>query len=180
VQLAHRLVDEAGVNILIGHHPHVLQAVERYRDAVIVYSLGNFVFDMWSRNARESMAFTATLTKSDKISYRLIPLWINEDCQPEPVLSETGMKQFLEESVRLKMLLEQNCLSRDLSDPNLVDRLEANYIRLVRRKEIAHRISSYFYFARNIYRYEPSIVRQSLLRSASRRAENIYRLDTKV
>lgn len=43
VALAHRLVD-AGADAIIGHHPHVLQSVERYRDRPIVYSLGNFVF----------------------------------------------------------------------------------------------------------------------------------------
>jgi poly-gamma-glutamate synthesis protein (capsule biosynthesis protein) len=43
IALAHRLVD-AGADVIIGHHPHVLQSVELYRDRPIVYSLGNFVF----------------------------------------------------------------------------------------------------------------------------------------
>ncbi len=38
-----QLVD-AGVNIVIGHHSHVPQGIERYRDGWLVYSLGNFVF----------------------------------------------------------------------------------------------------------------------------------------
>jgi len=47
VALAHRLAD-AGALVVLGHHPHVLQPVEVYRradgmDAVIAYSLGNFV-----------------------------------------------------------------------------------------------------------------------------------------
>jgi hypothetical protein len=45
---AGRLLD-AGVDLLIGHHPHVLQAIERHpsghdRDGLIAYSLGNFLF----------------------------------------------------------------------------------------------------------------------------------------
>lgn len=43
VDLSHRLVD-AGASVVLGHHPHVLQPVVRYKDAVIAYSLGNFVF----------------------------------------------------------------------------------------------------------------------------------------
>ena len=30
---------------MLGHHPHVLQGVERYGEGLIIYSLGNFVFD---------------------------------------------------------------------------------------------------------------------------------------
>ena len=51
VQLAHAIVD-AGADLIIGHHPHVLRGVERYGRGWIVYSLGNFVCDMlWERGA---------------------------------------------------------------------------------------------------------------------------------
>ncbi len=36
----------AGARLVVGHHPHVFQAVEVYRKALILYSLGNFVFDL--------------------------------------------------------------------------------------------------------------------------------------
>jgi poly-gamma-glutamate synthesis protein (capsule biosynthesis protein) len=38
-----RFVDEAGANLVIGHHPHVVQPIEIYRDSLIAYSLGNFL-----------------------------------------------------------------------------------------------------------------------------------------
>lgn len=41
--LAHRLID-AGASLIIGHHSHSLHPVEFYRDGVILYSLGNFLF----------------------------------------------------------------------------------------------------------------------------------------
>ncbi|MES2215792.1 MAG: CapA family protein [Patescibacteria group bacterium] len=41
---AHAAID-AGANLVVGHHPHVMQEVERYNDGYIAYSLGNFVFD---------------------------------------------------------------------------------------------------------------------------------------
>ncbi len=48
-KLAARRLLEAGVDLVIGHHPHVLQAIERHRsgderDGLIAYSLGNFLF----------------------------------------------------------------------------------------------------------------------------------------
>lgn len=47
VRLAHRMV-VAGADLVVGHHPHVAQPVERYRDRSIAYSLGNFIFDQKS------------------------------------------------------------------------------------------------------------------------------------
>ncbi len=43
--LARRLID-AGALAILGHHPHVLQGAEWYRQGLIIYSMGNFVFDM--------------------------------------------------------------------------------------------------------------------------------------
>ena len=48
--VAHRAVD-AGADVIIGHHPHVLQGVERYRGGIIFYSLGNFAFASIGRTA---------------------------------------------------------------------------------------------------------------------------------
>lgn len=47
VEMAHKML-EAGASVVVGHHPHVLQAVETYktqdgRNTVIFYSLGNFL-----------------------------------------------------------------------------------------------------------------------------------------
>jgi poly-gamma-glutamate capsule biosynthesis protein CapA/YwtB (metallophosphatase superfamily) len=41
--LAHEVID-AGADLIVGHHPHTLQGIERYKGGVIAYSLGNFVF----------------------------------------------------------------------------------------------------------------------------------------
>ncbi|MFH1053118.1 MAG: CapA family protein [Candidatus Woesearchaeota archaeon] len=40
---ARKMVD-AGANVVIGHHPHVIQGAEKYKDGIIFYSLGNFMF----------------------------------------------------------------------------------------------------------------------------------------
>jgi poly-gamma-glutamate synthesis protein (capsule biosynthesis protein) len=43
VRLGRAAID-AGANLVLGHHPHVLQGIETYKERHIVYSLGNFVF----------------------------------------------------------------------------------------------------------------------------------------
>lgn len=50
-RVAHALVD-AGADLVIGHHPHVLQGIERYRRGLIAYSLGNFLFPDTSSGPR--------------------------------------------------------------------------------------------------------------------------------
>jgi len=42
-KIAHEIID-AGATIIWGHHPHIVQETEYYKDGVIFYSLGNFIF----------------------------------------------------------------------------------------------------------------------------------------
>lgn len=44
-----RAAIDAGARVVVGHHPHVVQPWERYRNGVIYYSLGNLVFDQFQR-----------------------------------------------------------------------------------------------------------------------------------
>ena len=41
--VAHAAID-AGASVILGHHPHLMQGIEKYRDGVIFYALGNFAF----------------------------------------------------------------------------------------------------------------------------------------
>jgi len=63
IQLA-RLAIDLGADIIIGHHPHVIQPIEQYKNGWIVYSLGNFIFDMrWSKKVRTGMCVEFELNK---------------------------------------------------------------------------------------------------------------------
>jgi gamma-polyglutamate biosynthesis protein CapA len=52
IAFAHAAID-AGAALVIGHHPHVVQPEETYRGGLIFYSLGNFVFDQYQREATQ-------------------------------------------------------------------------------------------------------------------------------
>ncbi len=61
---AHRFVD-AGADLVLGHHPHVVQSFEQYNGKFIFYSLGNFVFDQyWSQATQEELGLAISLGKS--------------------------------------------------------------------------------------------------------------------
>ncbi len=40
-----RLAIDSGADLVIGHHPHIIQNIEKYKSKYIFYSLGNFIFD---------------------------------------------------------------------------------------------------------------------------------------
>ncbi len=69
--LAHLAVDE-GADLVIGHHPHVLQGIEKYKGKYIAYSLGNFCFGGNSNpQDKDTMIFQQTFTiKNGKVKRR--------------------------------------------------------------------------------------------------------------
>ena len=57
-----RLLVDSGADLIIGHHPHVLQGIEKYKGAIILYSLGNFVFDQFKDIQTDTMIFSCRLS----------------------------------------------------------------------------------------------------------------------
>ncbi|WP_176431283.1 CapA family protein [Anaerovirgula multivorans] len=87
--LAHLAVD-SGADLILGHHPHVLQSIEQYQDKLIFYSLGNFVFDRQIQpGADETVILNLKISKGQWQEAILIPVKII-DCQPTPVDGEEG------------------------------------------------------------------------------------------
>ncbi len=56
---AARVMLEAGADLIVGHHPHVIQAIDVSGAQVTAYSLGNFVFDQSVEGARQGLALRA-------------------------------------------------------------------------------------------------------------------------
>jgi poly-gamma-glutamate synthesis protein (capsule biosynthesis protein) len=72
IKLAHEWID-AGADVVIGHHPHVVQTVEEYKGKYIFYSLGNFIFDQYfSFNTTHGIGVSVDVYK-DKVDYKIIP-----------------------------------------------------------------------------------------------------------
>lgn len=71
-----RAAVEAGADSVLGHHPHVLQGIEFYRDGVIAYSMGNFVFDLNLAKTWETMLLEFTLSPQGVLDLTIIPAYI--------------------------------------------------------------------------------------------------------
>ncbi len=92
-----------GADLVIGHHPHVLQGVEEYQGKFILYSLGNFCFGA-NRNPKDKdcMIFQQTFTfiegeKQEDGQIRVIPCSISSaagrnDYKPTPAAGEEAQR----------------------------------------------------------------------------------------
>ncbi|QOR36855.1 CapA family protein [Clostridium sp. 'deep sea'] len=88
-KLAHEIID-SGADLILGHHPHVLQGIEQYKDKYIFYSLGNFVFDKQiQKGTDESIILDLTIKNKDIKKIKLIPIKII-DCQPTLATGDVG------------------------------------------------------------------------------------------
>lgn len=95
VNLAHSAIDN-GADLVLGHHPHVLEGIEVYNGKNIVYSLGNFCFGGNSNPSdKDTMIFQQTFTVQngelveDNVT-NIIPCSISSDSsynnyQPTPL-----------------------------------------------------------------------------------------------
>ncbi|MDV2886418.1 CapA family protein [Alkalihalophilus pseudofirmus] len=75
---------DAGADIVIGHYPHVLQSVDVYNDTLILYSIGNFVFDQGWTRTRDTAIAQYNLKEDGTAEVELVPFRIYE-AQPKPV-----------------------------------------------------------------------------------------------
>lgn len=78
-ELAHQFID-AGADIVVGSHPHVLQNVEQYKKGIIFYSLGNFIMDQNNTFTCDSAIVQYNEDQTGKKSFELIPIRIVNGC----------------------------------------------------------------------------------------------------
>lgn len=84
-ELAHRAIDN-GAKIVIGHHPHVIQDTEVYKNGFIAYSLGNFIFDQsWSTPTMKGIVLELKLNKNGAITVQKNTIQLNSVFQPEKI-----------------------------------------------------------------------------------------------
>ncbi|MDI6830435.1 MAG: CapA family protein [Actinomycetota bacterium] len=87
---AHTACD-AGAEMVIGSHPHIIQPYEYYNGSLIAYTLGNFVFDqMWAKYTREGFFLRCRLKGDLLTQVELVPYRICDCCQPNVLEGESG------------------------------------------------------------------------------------------
>lgn len=91
-EMARRYID-AGADLVVGSHPHVLQGAEQYDGKWIVYSLGNFVFTTNAENPAtwDAAILNATCTKNGDCDLSIIPI-DNRWALPRPLEGEEASR----------------------------------------------------------------------------------------
>ncbi len=101
VRLARKLAEYDGDMLIYGHHPHVIQGLEKINNTLIAYSLGNFCFDdvytsrsdkpliKLSRDNRETFILSVEIQDNHIKKYDIIPIsFINEIYESDEAISE--------------------------------------------------------------------------------------------
>lgn len=109
---AHAAID-AGADLVLGHHPHVLQGIETYNGGLIIYSLGNFVFDFDYLDysfaglpSALSAMLQVTLTKDGVTGCSIVPVRIAEEDGRPRVVEGADAEPVLQ---RLRSLSDGSC-----------------------------------------------------------------------
>ena len=82
--LAHKMID-SGATAVIGHHPHVIQGIEKYNNGVIAYSLGNlfmYLSDISAIRCKKSFLLEIELSDQGVEFYDIHPISHNSSGQP--------------------------------------------------------------------------------------------------
>jgi poly-gamma-glutamate synthesis protein (capsule biosynthesis protein) len=112
----YRTFIEAGAHAVIGHHPHIMQGFERYKNGFIAYSLGNFLFP--HREGRGPGFWTKSYSLRLHINSKGV---FGVDVLPHELLPENRM-QPLSGNKRRDFLARLEKLNRILEDDALGDR----------------------------------------------------------
>jgi poly-gamma-glutamate capsule biosynthesis protein CapA/YwtB (metallophosphatase superfamily) len=156
IRFARQLID-SGVSVILGHHAHVLQGWEYHGNGLILYSLGNFVFDLWPRDTRKSVIAHIALARGRRPALHFTPIWITDHYQP--VVAEGACAE--------EILGDMQRLAGQVSGALEAD--PAEYRREARRAESQVQRAGYEYFARNLWRYSANMLAQSVGRTVLRR-----------
>jgi len=105
ILFARQIIDN-GADVILGHHPHVLQNVERYNNGIIAYSLGNFISDMHPTKTKKSIILKITFSKNEIKNINIVPIQFNRNYQPKP-LKQKRAKKIIEKINKKPIILSE-------------------------------------------------------------------------
>ncbi len=86
------VIAEAGCDVVVGMHPHVLQGIEYFGKAPVFYSIGNFAFPSGRTDARESIVVHLTFRAQGFESAEIVPVEISSAGAPHIATGSEGQK----------------------------------------------------------------------------------------
>lgn len=87
--IRHHAID-SGADLVICHHPHIIQGFEVYDQKLIAHSLGNFAFDLMYPETYPTMILNAKINETGFYEYTVTPAYI-DDWIPQPARGGLGL-----------------------------------------------------------------------------------------
>lgn len=129
VRFAYQMID-AGARLILGHHSHTFQPIERYKNGLIAYSLGNFQFWLLRKPCtRESALLRVSLSKTGIEGFECVPVRINDDFSTS-LMSGEQKESFKNNCARVSAAFEakkfnDNFWYEEIADAYLEGNMEA-------------------------------------------------------
>jgi hypothetical protein len=124
-EVAHAAID-AGADIILGHHPHMLKGIEVYNGKAILYSMGNFIFDLPAHEIKERLKNSAEVRDLFKIyGWKVDPKYTLYAFPPE---SRKSMILRCEiENGRIGLLAIRPVLINEMAQPRPIQREDRKF-----------------------------------------------------
>ena len=106
-EIGHLIID-SGADLVIGNHPHTVQGVELYKNKLITYAHGNFIFDQtWSQETQEGVVGKYTFYEDKLVGVQFYPILVNVSYQPK-FLSKKDGQHILDRMLKSSKLISNN------------------------------------------------------------------------
>lgn len=142
VILEARTFVDAGVNLIIGSHPHVSQGIEIFNDSLTAYSLGNFLFDTQMTAFAYGMVLECTLHNNSIEDYKYFFTRRDKFCQPELATKKEQNKNRNAIIISTKAIVSANA-EKELDDDLIYRKYEKQY-NLLKFKKVKHLLLGVF------------------------------------
>jgi len=99
---------DAGADLVVGNHTHVVQAIQEIDGVQVFYGLGNFVFDQnWDLHHQQGVILVATFEGTELVDYQLIPTHVDFDGRVH-IAGEQEADEILDRIAEVSNSLVQN------------------------------------------------------------------------
>jgi poly-gamma-glutamate capsule biosynthesis protein CapA/YwtB (metallophosphatase superfamily) len=107
---------QSGFKIIIGHHPHIPQGIEKIDDGLVIYSLGNFIFGSKNQYLNHNILIKLILEDSKLVTCEIIPVFGKFQSSPHIIYPLEGKEaldflneiSYMSEKLNTKIEIKNN------------------------------------------------------------------------
>lgn len=150
INIGRKLIDY-GADAIIGHHSHIIQGYELYKEKPIIYGLGNFIFDdTYIKSTRKTIIAKIDIKKNQPITVELIPI-VCDTKEYYPRIADKKTKDgILSNIASIRNTIENKDLSGCYSTIG-------NYNIVAKKFKKEAQLQMITHFMKNIYKFPPNL-----------------------